>query len=307
MKKINLIFILLAILLGFFSKKAMAQTPEGINYQAIARDNVGVLMANQSITVVFTIRQGNALGSNIYRETHLITTNDLGLFNTVIGQGSANLGIFSAIDWSLGSYYLNTQLNGTDLGTTELLSVPYSLYSKGAEIADSSTNANYAHQAGIANSSNTANTANHSYVADSSTNANYAHHSGVANTANHAFIADSLNGSSLYDKLPKAMASVSSTGNFVGYNYGFSSVTRTGLGKYTIVMNTNMNNPIITLGLVGSSSNSNESARINYSISGNQILIQIYDRYLYTYSSADYEYVKHILADGNFSIVVHGK
>jgi hypothetical protein len=267
MKKFNLIIPFLAILLCFFYKNSIAQTPEGINYQAVARDNNGILLTNQSITVVFTIRQGNALGNNIYRETHLVNTNDLGLLNVVIGQGSANLGTFSSIDWKLGSYYLNTELNGTDLGTTQLMSVPYSLYAKKTAIADSCNS---------------------------------------ANTANHAKIADSVDNSSLYDKLPKAMANVSSTGSVSGYNYGFSNITRTATGNYTLTLNSTINTPIVTLGLTSGTS-TNTSARINYSVVGNQIFIKIYDRSWYNYSPNDSEYYFHSLADGNFSIVVHGK
>ena len=52
----------------------------------------------------------------------------------MIGQGTANTGVFSELDWSLGSYYLGIELdtgNGyVAMGTTQLLSVPYALYAE---------------------------------------------------------------------------------------------------------------------------------------------------------------------------------
>jgi len=68
--------------------------------------------------------------SYIHRNA-LCPTDDLGQVNLVIGQGTANTGTFSELDWSLGSYYLGIELdtgNGyVAMGTTQLLSVPYAL------------------------------------------------------------------------------------------------------------------------------------------------------------------------------------
>ena len=35
---------------------------------------------------------------------------------------------FSAIDWSAGPYFIEVYVNGSSMGTSELLSVPYALY-----------------------------------------------------------------------------------------------------------------------------------------------------------------------------------
>lgn len=124
LKKIALVFTLLASLNGY------SQSPEGINYQATVRDNGGNLLTNQSVTVIFTLRQTSAIGTTVYRETHSVNTNSYGGFNAIIGGGTSNSGTFSTIDWSAGPYYLNVNINGNDLGTTQLISVPYALYAK---------------------------------------------------------------------------------------------------------------------------------------------------------------------------------
>jgi uncharacterized protein (TIGR02145 family) len=70
----------------------------------------------------------------IFTETHYVPTDDLGQVNLVIGQGTANTGAFSELDWSLGSYYLGIELDTGSgyvaMGTTQLLSVPYALYAE---------------------------------------------------------------------------------------------------------------------------------------------------------------------------------
>jgi len=103
--------------------------PQGINYQAVARDASGNPLVSTSVTIIFDIRQGAFNGTSVYNETHSLTTNQFGLFSTVIGQGSVNSGTFSTIAWGSSSYWLNVDVNTFDMGTTEFMSVPYSLYS----------------------------------------------------------------------------------------------------------------------------------------------------------------------------------
>ena len=91
----------------------------------------------------FNVIQGSQTAVPIFTETHYVPTDDLGQVNLVIGQGTANTGIFSELDWSLGSYYLGIELdtgNGyVAMGTTQLLSVPYALYAENSGNATSTT------------------------------------------------------------------------------------------------------------------------------------------------------------------------
>lgn len=112
-----------------------AQAPNALNYQAVARDNAGQVLANQSVSIRFSILDGSPAGSTLFSETHAATTNSLGLFTSSIGTGTLVLGNFSSINWgSGGSKWLKVELdpNGGSsyslLGTSQLLSVPYALY-----------------------------------------------------------------------------------------------------------------------------------------------------------------------------------
>jgi hypothetical protein len=124
---------LLFVLILFLCFVSFAQTPQGMNYQATIRNNTGQLLMNQIVSMKFKIIQNSISGTIVYNENHTITTDDLGHVNLVIGQGTPTLGLFSSINWSTGLYFLGIELNtGTgflDLGTTQLLSVPYALYS----------------------------------------------------------------------------------------------------------------------------------------------------------------------------------
>ena len=132
----NLISLLLISILSFSQN-----VPQGINYQAIARDTNGNEITNQSLTVRFTLHAGT--GTIDFQETHSVTTNQFGLFTAVIGQGaqtsfSIATGIpFNSINWGSTHYSLRVEINaGTgyiDLGANPLLSVPYALQAGNVE------------------------------------------------------------------------------------------------------------------------------------------------------------------------------
>jgi hypothetical protein len=109
-----------------------AQAPQGFNYQATVRNSSGALLLNQIVLVKFNVFQNSATGTLVYSENQTANTDDLGHIALVVGQGTASTGTFSNINWGSGSYYLSIELNtGTgyvDMGTTQLLSVPYALF-----------------------------------------------------------------------------------------------------------------------------------------------------------------------------------
>lgn len=111
-----------------------AQTPQGLNYQAVARNAGGAVLPNTFINLKFTIQDGITLGQPDYIETDTATTNQFGLFTVIIGNGTPVTGTFGGVLWATGNKYLNVQLdpaggsNFTDMGTAPLVSVPYALY-----------------------------------------------------------------------------------------------------------------------------------------------------------------------------------
>lgn len=129
----------------------LAQVPGKFNYQAVIRNNAGELIAEQDVNIQISILDNLPEGDLLYRETHSKLTNAFGVVNLIIGEGADITGDFSQINWGYGDKYLKIEVNAgngfTNLGTIQLLSVPYSLYS---EIADSSNIASMAYTAGIA-------------------------------------------------------------------------------------------------------------------------------------------------------------
>jgi hypothetical protein len=133
MKKSLLLFmgIILAVVI---TANVKAQAPQGFNYQAVARNSSGVILANQLVGIRLSVLQGSAGGTAVFTETHSTTTNQFGLFTVVLGQGTATVGTFSAIVWSSGNYWLKAELDPTggttyaNMGASQLLSVPYALY-----------------------------------------------------------------------------------------------------------------------------------------------------------------------------------
>ena len=111
-----------------------AQAPQGFNYQATVRNSSGDLIVNTNVYFKFNVIQGSQTAVPIFTETHYVPTDDLGQVNLIIGQGTTDTGVFSELDWSQGSYYLGIELDTgsgyLDMGTTQLLSVPYALYAE---------------------------------------------------------------------------------------------------------------------------------------------------------------------------------
>ena len=106
--------------------------PPGIPYQAVIRNASGQIMTNANVTAQFTLHKDSAIGGVEYQEVHSLTTNGHGLINTVLGKGTATQGTFASINWANTNKFLQVQMdlgNGyVDLGTQQLMSVPYALY-----------------------------------------------------------------------------------------------------------------------------------------------------------------------------------
>jgi hypothetical protein len=131
-------YIFLAIGLLMSSIGLFAQAPQAFKYQAVARDNSGNLIANQSVGFRISILQNSPTGSPVYSETHTVASNNLGLVNLDLGAGNPVSGTFSNINWGTGNYFVKVELDvsgGSNyllMGTTQLLSVPYALHAQSA-------------------------------------------------------------------------------------------------------------------------------------------------------------------------------
>jgi uncharacterized protein (TIGR02145 family) len=120
-----------------------AQVPQAFNYQAVARDLTGSILANQTVSFRISILKNTISGTVVYSETHSgIKTNAFGLVDLKIGKGIVYAGNFTTIDWGGSTNFIKIEmdpLGGTafqDMGTTQLLSVPYALYSLQTDLSE---------------------------------------------------------------------------------------------------------------------------------------------------------------------------
>lgn len=132
---------LLNILTGVFllSVTALGQSPApGIfNYQGVARNSVGNVLINKTISLRLTVHDATASGPNVYQESRTVTTNPFGLFNVQVGSaGASNVtGTIAGVNWGVNAKFIQVEIdpNGgssfINIGTAQLASVPYSLYS----------------------------------------------------------------------------------------------------------------------------------------------------------------------------------
>jgi len=130
MKKI--IFFLLLVI---FTSNLLAQSPQKMSYQAIIRNSDNTIIPNAKIGMRISLLKGSSTGTPVYVETQITSSNADGLVTINIGEGTIVSGSFSTISWSNGAYFVKTETdpaggaNYSISGTSQLLSVPYALYS----------------------------------------------------------------------------------------------------------------------------------------------------------------------------------
>lgn len=129
----GIIGLLLVVLFPIFLK---AQSPQAIPYQAIARDANGNPLPNQPISLQFSIHDATINGTIVYQETQSVNTNQFGLFICNLGSGIPIVGTLATVNWGSDLKFLQVEMDPlggtsyTDMGTTQLMSVPYALYAQ---------------------------------------------------------------------------------------------------------------------------------------------------------------------------------
>jgi hypothetical protein len=112
-----------------------AQAPQKMSYQGVIRNSSNALLTSTPVGMQISILQGSSSGTAVYVETQTISTNANGLVSLEIGSGTIVTGTFAGINWATGPYFIKTEtdpLGGTAytiVGTNELMSVPYALFS----------------------------------------------------------------------------------------------------------------------------------------------------------------------------------
>ncbi|MEO7308173.1 MAG: hypothetical protein ABIR78_10345, partial [Ferruginibacter sp.] len=134
---------ILLTLAGFMvTLLSIAQSPNLMNYQGVARNAAGNVLPNQNIALRLSILNGGptGVGTVVYAETRTMLTNAFGLFNVVVGSpGATNVtGTIGGINWTAfgagsGTKFLQVEIdpiggsNFVNVGSTQLVSVPYAL------------------------------------------------------------------------------------------------------------------------------------------------------------------------------------
>ena len=132
MKRISSI---LAVLLSSISL-ALAQAPQSFSYQAVLRGSNGEVLANKDVTMRITLRSGSPEGDAQYAETHEGKTTASGVLAVAVGAGKSPSAEFTKVPWQDG-IFMQVEIseggsNFTNLGTTQILAVPYALYAQNA-------------------------------------------------------------------------------------------------------------------------------------------------------------------------------
>lgn len=142
MKKSLILFSALFLFALYSSISLIAQSlaplpPEGIVYQAEARDLSGKLLSNKTLEVKLIITQNSTTGTTVWEGINTVNTDKYGLFTLIIGKGGNSGYVFSDIRWDLNEHYLSVQLKLDGIwkttGSMQFLSVPYAMHAKTAE------------------------------------------------------------------------------------------------------------------------------------------------------------------------------
>src|SRR6266852_62220 len=93
-------FLCAAFIIAVLTGSVSAQVNNKINYQAVARDAGGNLLASHPVSIRVSIRNG-AGGPLIYQEQFVnFNTNQFGLFTIQIGGGATLFGTYNTINWA---------------------------------------------------------------------------------------------------------------------------------------------------------------------------------------------------------------
>ena len=116
-----------------------AQVPALIPYQAIARNAAGEPLESSTLNARFTIHDGTATGASVWQELQTVSTSALGLFTVQLGSSVA----LTNVNWATGAKFMQVEIDlgsgFVDIGTQQLLSVPYALHAGSVHLNVSAT------------------------------------------------------------------------------------------------------------------------------------------------------------------------
>lgn len=137
MKK--LIFILV-FQIAFLAAGQAQVIPKGMNYQAVARNLRGEIIADQPIGLkILLFSNENDIRTNYYTELHEVKTNAQGLFNLVVGEGKKEQGEYGLIPWNRENIWMEVAIQEkgksgfATVSSSKLMAVPYAIHAGTAD------------------------------------------------------------------------------------------------------------------------------------------------------------------------------
>lgn len=133
----------LVVCLFLFTSDLFSQgVPDGIIFQALAKDPSGVPARGRKVHIKDAIIQTTATGTVVYSESFVLTASEDGVFTITIGKGTRVSGVnkLSDIDWNAGPFFLNIKAaieptvatpewkaeeQYVDMGTSQFWTVPF--------------------------------------------------------------------------------------------------------------------------------------------------------------------------------------
>ena len=129
---LNNALVLVLLLTSLFT---YAQTPEGINFQAVARRDNQIMVTSEFQVNVQLVNEFNNI---LYEERHTARSNQFGIFRVTIGEGERVIGFFDDIAWGANIVSLRVSIDldfsgpevPIEVGYDRLWAVPYALHAK---------------------------------------------------------------------------------------------------------------------------------------------------------------------------------
>lgn len=152
---------ILLLPLFFLTESLVAQPPPFWFLQSVAKDNQGNPARNRTIHLRIALYRGTPVGGTlVYEEAQQVQSDNDGVFGYIMGKGirsnAPNLkDSLNKIEWSNGPYFVNTKIaiapsipapwwiaanNFVDIGTSQIMSVPYALYAGNASVTNVNAN-----------------------------------------------------------------------------------------------------------------------------------------------------------------------
>ncbi len=149
------------LLFVFLAESLIAQPPPFWFLQSVAKDNQGNPARNRTIHLRLGIYHGTPVnGTLVYEESQQVQSDNDGVFGYTMGKGIRTNNptlkdSLNKIDWGNGPYFVNTKIaiapsiaapwwipanNYVDIGTSQIMSVPYALYAGNASVTNVNTN-----------------------------------------------------------------------------------------------------------------------------------------------------------------------